>query len=156
MNYQIYVMNAASSGQTNISNSNANDMQPWWSPDGSRIAFASDRDHSGFNSVYVMNSNGTNQTRLTFSAATFTDKQPARSPDGSKLAFTSTRDSIIETWQETDDDGNYITKSKIDINKEVYVMNADGSNQMRLTNQLGNDDSPAWSTDGMKIVFRSD
>src|SRR5205807_2257 len=62
----------------------------------------------------------------------------------------------IETWQETDDDGNYITKSKIDVNKEVYVMNADGVNQARLTNMLGNDDSPAWSSDGIKIVFRSD
>src|SRR5437016_5956022 len=35
-------------------------------------------------------------------------------------------------------------------------MNADGSNQVRLTNQLGNDDSPAWSSDGMKIIFRTD
>ncbi len=156
VNYQLYVMNADGGGQVNIGNSNANDTQPAWSPDGSKIAFASDRDHSGANSIYVMNSNGTNQTRLTFSAATFTDEQPVWSPDGSKLVFTSTRDSTIDTWQETDDDGNVLTRSRVNINKEVYVMNADGSNQMRLTNQLGNDDSPAWSSDGMKLVFRSD
>src|SRR6266540_1795570 len=78
------------------------------------------------------------------------------SPNGLKLAFTSTRDSTTETWTETDDDGNVITKSKLHINKEVYVMNADGSAQTRLTNTFENDDSPAWSADGTKIVFRSD
>src|SRR5207302_10560086 len=156
VNYQIYVMNADGSGQTNISNSNANDTQPAWSPDGSRIAFASDRDHSGVNSIYVMNSNGTNQTRLTFSAAPFIDEQPVWSPDGSRLAFTSTRDSTVVTWTETDDDGGVITKSALRVNKEAYVMNADGSNQVRLTNTLENDDTPRWSADGTKIGFRSD
>jgi len=155
-NYQVYVMNADGSNQVNINNDAFNDTQPSWSPDGSRIAFASDRDHSGANSIYVMNSNGTNQTRLTFSAATFTDEQPAWSPDGSRLAFTSTRDSTVVTWTETDDDGGVITKSALRVNKEAYVMNADGSNQVRLTNTLENDDSPAWSSDGLKIVFRSD
>src|SRR5437660_10072766 len=155
-NYQVYVMNADGSNQVNISNDGFNDTQPSWSPDGNRLASASDRDHAGYNSVYVMNSNGTNQTRLTFSAAPFTDEQPAWSVDGAKLAFTSTRDSIIETWTETDDDGNVITKSKVHSNKEVYLMNSDGSGQTRLTNTLENDDSPAWSRDGTRIVFRSD
>ncbi len=43
-----------------------------------------------------------------------------------------------------------------DGDKEIYVMNADGSGQMRLTADPGNDDSPFWSPDGSKIVFRSD
>ena len=77
-----------------------------------------------------MNSNGTNQTRLTFSAAPFSDEQPAWSADGAKLAFTSTRYSTIETWQETDDDGNVLTRTRVNINKEVYMMSADGTNQM--------------------------
>src|SRR5438309_346260 len=41
-------------------------------------------------------------------------------------------------------------------NYQVYVMNADGSSQLRLTNTLENDDSPAWSGDGTRIVFRSE
>jgi RHS repeat-associated protein len=156
VNYQIYVMNTDGSGQVNISNSAANDTQPSWSPDGTKIAFASDRDHSGYSSVYVMNSTGANQTRLTFGAAPYADDQPSWSPNSSKIAFTSTRDSTTDTWTETDDDGNVLNRSRVNINKEVYVMNANGFGQTRLTNTLENDESPSWSGDGTRIVFRSD
>jgi len=149
-------MNADGSGQVNITNTGANEIQPSWSSDSAKIAFASDRDQAGFPSIYVMNANGSSQTRLTWSGTGLRDEQPMWSPDRTKIAFTSTRDSVTETWQETDDDGNYITKSKLDINKEVYVMNASGSGQTRLTTVLENDDSPCWTTDGTKIVFRSE
>jgi uncharacterized repeat protein (TIGR01451 family) len=156
VNYQVYVMNADGSGQVNVSNSTANDIQPSWSPDGTKIAFASDRDQAGFSSIYVMNANGSNQTRLTTSGSGFRDDQPAWSPDGMKLAFTTTRDSTLVTWDEWDGVGNMVVKTNLLSNKEVYVMNADGSNPVRLTNTPENDDSPAWSGDGTKIVFRSD
>jgi len=156
VSYQVYVMNSDGSGQVNLSTSAGNDTQPSWSPDGTRIAFASDRDQGGFPSIYVMNANGSNQTRLTYSGSGIRVEQPAWSPDGTKLAFTSTRDSTVVTWTETDDDGNTVTRTAVRTNKEVYVMNADGSNQVRLTNTLENDDSPTWSSDGTKIAFRSD
>jgi Tol biopolymer transport system component len=149
VNYQVYVMNADGSGQVNISNSTSNDTQPSWSPDGTKIAFASDRDQAGFPSIYVMNADGNNQTRLTFSSSGFLDDQPAWSPDGTKLAFTSTRDSTVSAWDE------WILREGV-VNKEIYVMNADGSSQARLTNVMGNDDSPSWLPDGTKIAFRSD
>ena len=156
VNYQVYSMNADGSNQVCLTNTSSSDGEPSWSPDGSKIAFASDRDHAGHYSVYVMSSNGSGQQRFTFSASTIDDTQPTWSPNGGKIAFVSTRDSTTETWQETDDDGNYITKSKVHINKEIYVMNSDGSGQTRLTNDLANDDAPSWSPDGTKIVFRSD
>ena len=155
LNYQIYVMNADGSGQVNISNNNANDTQPSWSPDGTKIAFASDRDQAGFSSIYIMSANGSNQTRVTLSGTGLLDEQPAWSPDGMKLAFITTRDSTVVTWDEWLQ-GQLVVKTKLLINKEVYVMNADGSSQIRLTNIMGNDDSPVWSPDGTRIAFRSD
>src|SRR2546426_6312855 len=78
------------------------------------------------------------------------------SPDGARIAFVSTRDSVIDTWTETDDAGGILTRTAVRSNKEVYVMNADGTNQVRLTNTLENDDSPAWSAEGARLLFRSE
>jgi TolB protein len=56
-------MNADGSNQTNLTNNPAADYSPVWSPDGSRIAFVSERD--GNAEIYVMNAHGSNQVRLT-------------------------------------------------------------------------------------------
>lgn len=132
--YQVYTMNADGTNQLNKSNGLAADYQPSWSPNGSKIAFASERDHAGAPSIYVMNADGSNQTRLTFSSELVRDEQPAWSRDATRIAFASSRDG----------------------NKEIYVMNADGSNPVRLTNTLENEDSPFWSPDGTQIVFRGE
>jgi TolB protein len=130
-NLEIYTMNADGTGQTNRTNNPASDGQPAWSPDGTKIAFATDRDGTG-HEIYTMNADGTSPTRLTNNTAT--DWSPAWSPDGTKIAFTSFRD------------GNY----------EIYAMNADGTGQTRLTNNTAADGDPAWSPDGTKIAFFTD
>jgi Tol biopolymer transport system component len=129
--YDIYVMNSDGTGQTNLTNSAVDDQAPAWSPDGTKIAFASTR-NGNTGDIYVMNSNGAGETSLTTNMAA--DTTPAWSPDGSKIAFMSDRD------------GRY----------QIYMMNSDGTGQVNLTNDPGCDQFPAWSPDGSKIAFQSD
>jgi Tol biopolymer transport system component len=133
-NYEIYVMNDDGSDVTRLTDDDANDFDPSWSPDGEKIAFVSFRDGSNNMEIYVMNSDGTDQTRLTDNYDAL-DREPSWSPDGEKISFASNRD------------GNY----------EIYVMNADGTDQTRLTdNDDALDREPSWSPDGEKIAFVSD
>src|SRR5215216_908773 len=125
---EIYVMNADGTGQTNISNNPAFDYGPSWSPDGTKIIFASDRDAITNRDLYVMNADGSNPTRLTNDPEDET--WPSWSPDGTKIAFQSQSEGE---------------------NEVIYVMNADGSEQTRLTDDQGG--QPSWSPDGTKIAF---
>ncbi|MDQ5842957.1 MAG: translocation protein TolB, partial [Thermoproteota archaeon] len=63
-NDEIYVINPDGSDQTNLSNNDADDFNPSWSPDGEKIAFSSDRDNGNFD-IYTMNADGSGLTRLT-------------------------------------------------------------------------------------------
>lgn len=94
-----------------------------------KIAYESDRD--GNIEIYLMDDDGSHQTRLTFNESA--DRHPNISADGTVIAFSSDRD------------GNW----------EIYVMHSDGSNQTRLTINETDDDFPRWSPDGLKIAFSS-
>src|SRR5438046_3811878 len=84
----IYLMNDDGTQVTNLTKHAGRNIAPAWSPDGTKIAFASNRD--GNSEIYVMNADGSGQTRLTHSAAI--DEAPDWSPDGTKIAFESYRD----------------------------------------------------------------
>ncbi len=102
------------------SDNDAMNIAPAASPDGSRVAFASDRDGEDLE-IYVVDTDGGNLRRLTDSSSR--DAQPTWSPDGQWIAFTSTRDAGFE----------------------VYIMRADGSDLRRLTDNQAIDGDPAWS-----------
>jgi len=160
--FEIYVMDADGSGQTNLTNSQGSDTEPAWSPDGSQIAFQSTRD--GNHEIYLMQADGSGQVNLTNHPAD--DAAPVWSPDGSKIAFHSSRTGDFNIYlmeadgsglvQLTDSsdwdiepafspDGRYLAfYSRRDRNFEIYVMNVDGSCQERLTYDGDFDGFPDW------------
>jgi Tol biopolymer transport system component len=81
-------MSRAKSTLVRLTNNNTMEGAPVWSPDGSRIAFWSNRD--GKNEIYVMDIDGSNVKRLTTNLSD--DDNPEWSPDGSKILFDSQRD----------------------------------------------------------------
>jgi Tol biopolymer transport system component len=134
---QIFIMNADGSNRLQLTNYEYSNSKPAWSPDGKKIAFISAqiRNEGRADQICIMNTDGSNLINLTKSPPHNFNDDPAWSPDGTKIVFTSLNDN--------------------DSNFQIYIINADGTNQIRLTNDLYIDTEPQWSPDGTKITFES-
>jgi dipeptidyl aminopeptidase/acylaminoacyl peptidase len=128
-NYDIWAIQPDGSGNTPLITDGTNDQGGSWSPDGTKIAFRSDR--TGGGDIYIADANGGNQVRLTTDAAQ--ESHPSFSPDGTKIVFT-----------------------RKDPDDEIFVMNADGSAPAeRRTDNTITDAGPEFSPDGTRIVYFS-
>lgn len=145
-----------------------------WSPDGKQIVFDSNRDRK--QEIYIMNSDGSNVKRLTYSKRA--NYLPTISADGKKILFMSYSDSE-EAVHVMNMDGNELKKltdenskngdpdwspdsrqivfhsDRDEENRELYKMAADGTNVKRLTFNKSSDFVPRWSPDGKMISFNS-
>ncbi len=145
----IFTMNADGSNRTRLTNDDDNiSRSPRFSPDGKKIAFTQpglDYGNGDGEDIWVMNADGTGLINLTHSEGD--DSSPCFSPDGKQIAWLSMRG------------GNW----------EVYLMNIDGTQLQRITNNnprgvgLGNRlmikgtefyNSLDFSPDGLTIIFK--
>jgi len=173
--FQIYVMNPDGSGVARVTNDTGGSVDPIWSPDGKRIAYANF--HSGRSEIFAINVVGTGETQLTTEGGF----PGAWSPDGTRIAFANNSDGDDDIFI-LNLDGSGVTRltdnafrdaptawspngaqilflsDREDGDEEIYVMNADGSGVTRLTHSPGRDegDRAGWSPDGTRIVFSSD
>jgi len=131
-NREIYTMKSDGGDLTNLTNHPATDESPAWSPDGTKIAFVSDRD--GGRDIYLMGADGSNVRKLTDSS-TFNDHF-AWSPDGTKIVYLSSEETTFDP-------------------DNLMIMNADGGNTITLTPQPGKYNFLAWSPDGQYIVYQA-
>jgi dipeptidyl aminopeptidase/acylaminoacyl peptidase len=127
-NAEIYTMNADGSGRVDLTRNPAEDVDPRWSPGGTRIVFASNR--SGNYEIYTMNADGGGLTRLTYT-----------STDNRRPAWTA--------------DGHILFDSNTFPNRIVYRINADGSGLQQLTPASSDNAYPTASPRGNRIAFSS-
>jgi Tol biopolymer transport system component len=182
-NYEIYSMNVDGTGRVNLTNNEANDTYPAYSPDGKQIAFCSNR--NGQSELFLMNEDGSNQHLLTNQVSDCGDPSwsvPVWSPDGKWIGITSTtggtnpngkmdifivRSDASHMYNLTNDpaydsglswspDSKQIAfASDRNGNFELYVVDIDGKNLTQLTNDSAVDGQPVWSPDGKTLIFKS-
>ena len=127
-NIDLYVMDADSANVVRLTEHPERDQRGVFSPDGETIAFVSQRD--GDVAVWLMDADGANPRKLVQGG------QPSFSPDGRRIAFTS---------------------SAFDDNDEIYLIDLDGSNRTRLTeNRRKLDMFASFSPKGDYLAYNSE
>lgn len=113
---------------TQITSGYSNDRRPVWSPDGSKIAFETDR--WGISEIATINADGSDLQRITHNAAVNT--HPAWSPDGKELAYVSCRAGF----------------------QHICVMQIGNGPGRPITKRSGFYVAPSWSPEGDRLVFQ--
>jgi Tol biopolymer transport system component len=129
----LLLINPDGTGEMNLTQGLSENDAPAWSPDGSRIAFGTSEVGAADMEIAVINRDGGGQTLLTHPPGF--DFQPAWSPDGTKIVF---------------------TRSELGGDSEIHVMNADGSNQINVSNRPETAETgPDWNGQGPAVTAAS-
>jgi Tol biopolymer transport system component len=142
---RLYIMNADGSDVRQV------DTNIWveyadWSPDGTKFVCECRPPGSNDYEVYVFNADGSDPQRLT--TVTGHDGFPVWSPDGALIAFSSDRDDCRYSSA-----ADCIRTGKDGPHSDVWIMNADGTDQRRISETFGQ--FLAWTPDGAYVVFGS-
>jgi TolB protein len=153
---------------------NKQNYLPAWSPDGTKMAFTSNRD--GNPEIYVVNRDGSGLRRLTNHSAI--DSTPTWNPAGTQIAWTSDRTGNPQIWfMNADGTGQrkltseswcdrptwspepfneiaYASRTGAGFDIKIYSF-AKGGESTRVTDGIGTNESPAFSPNGRHIVFTS-
>lgn len=169
----IYIMNADGSGVTRLTNPGPGQFDRSPQALGKRIVFHRSDGVDAYGSIWTMNDDGTDLTRLTFGSDAI---QPAPSPGGKLLAFIrngdvyvldietgatmnlTNTDVDVELFPSWSPNGKQIafTREEPGGNQDLYVMNPDGTGVTRLTNTAADlEFNPRWSPDSKRIAFAS-
>lgn len=147
--YDIFVANPDGSELTQLTDTGAYDAEATISPMGDRIIFTSTRD--GDLELYSMALDGSDVVRLTNSPGY--DGGAFFSPDGQRIGF---RANYPETAEELADYQSLLAEDLIRPSKvDLYVMNADGTNKVRLTDNGAANFAPFWHPSGDRLIFSS-
>ncbi len=164
-NKEIFVMGPDGKDAVNLTNNPADDWDPSWSPDGKWIAFVSNRENGGEGGqfIYVMDANGGNLRQLSLE----NDSEfPDWSHDGKRITYSAKGDiyiipadgsgqsinltnspeiDVLSSW--SPDDSQIAWLSGDEGNRNIFVMNTDGSNARKIT-ENGKVTDIEWTADG--------
>lgn len=135
-NHDLYLANADGGNVLRLTSDSGSEVQPRWAPDGRSVIFA--RKTDGLLQLYAINPDGSGLRRLSNSQEN--EHGHSFSPDGKRIIFTRSRIS-----------------AGVNVQRDVWVMDADGGNPRLLAAAPGNDEfySPRFSPDGQRIAFHN-
>jgi Tol biopolymer transport system component len=132
---ELYIANRDGTDPQRLTNNGKNDVHSAWSPDGTKIAFISDRD-GNIQHLFVMDIASGEVTQL--SSGDGWDFQPIWSMDGTQILYISDRSKVLENGE-----------------MELYLINADGTNEQRFTEEMVFKGDPTYSPDGEQVAYMS-
>ncbi len=173
--YQIYTLDFETGDSARVSPGHGKTTCAFFHPSGGRVLFGSTHhdpqakakqkaeldfrasgkqrryswDYDETMDIFTANPNGTDLRQLT--TALGYDAEAGFSPDGSRIVFGSTRSAYAG---DLTDEEKKLRAIDLSYFGEIYIMNADGSEQTRLTRTPGYDGGPFFSPDGSRIVWR--